>query len=586
MMTPILKKTYDALNIYLSKFQIIFITVLFGMGLLLLLFPNSYWANDNIGIIPVIKLGFTTSFMSAILGRFLSLFYLYIHYGFPWYAVFLYLIHGLSITFFIYSATLAISNGTHLFRILLLYLVIYSMMVLRLGYNAASIMIGANSLLLFCLYLKKSVKIRRSVIFLLGISFSFSYLLRTRSIYGIIIFSLPVLILFFIYLKNRKYPYILLFLLPAILFIGLNNYYTANFTSARYKEYVEYNKVRGRFHDFPISEDNIQNKRILDANDWSRNDYVAFSSWFFHDENIFSIEKINNIFEHSVTQDKKGLPLKEIAGNIGIFCYTYLIYLITLVFILLTIGFYSSHRTVIMSLVYSMYCLGGMLYMNESYRFPERIGIPVFLLVYSYLALIFIITKTDYADGIDSGNRKVRPKYDRILYVFYTAVLILGVFAVKWEIIRIHSKQSDINEIVDAINRLPSDSVVMFQPARGLEPVYYSPLKSPAIKNDINIITGGWNIFSERYYYQTRKAGVENGQDLFPYLIDNDRLYLVIASSSYKRCVATYFKEHYQNRISWIRVAKAAGRTVYKITGNEKETQRRKPDNNYQRQAE
>jgi hypothetical protein len=49
-------------------------------------------------------------------------------------------------------------------------------------------------------------------------------------------------------------------------------------------------------------------------------------------------------------------------------------------------------------------------------------------------------------------------------------------------------------------------------------------------------------------------------------MIESERLHFLIASDSYKRCIARYFAEHYQGIADWSPVEEVNGRTVYRIT--------------------
>lgn len=572
------EKTEYAVISYISlrKFLIIFVFVLSGVGLLLLLFPISYWANDNNGILNVIKLGYTAFFMSAILGRFLSNLYLHVSNGFPWYAVFLYLAHGLSITLFIYSLTLAIKDRILFFRVLLLYLAIYSLMIFRVGYNGASIMIGSNALLLFGLCILKIPDVGKRLTIVLGILFSFSYLIRERSVQAIVIFSIPAMLLLFFYMKRRRVLLTLLFLLPSILFIGFNHYYTSNYTSSTYRRYRDFNEVRGEFHDFTIATENMENEDILEANDWSSNDYMAFMYWFFPDEKIFGKEKVDNIFKYSVQRSRHDLSFDEYLRKSRVFLEKYWFYLAALIFILLAIALRASRRVLIPCLAYSLYSMGGILYLNLYYRFPLRIGLPIFLLVYSFLAFIYIVEK-HYIIEADTISKKIpRPVFGVLLGVFYIALLFIATFKVDSYFERVRLQKKRVRNIVKTINLLPPESIVTFQPGRGIQLLYLSPLGDISIRSDIYLLTGGWNTFSERYYHQLSQAGVRKGMDLVTYLIESNRFYAVIADDYFKDCLDTYFREHYTGDVYWTQFATVSKRTIYWITDYETEMQKRR----------
>src|SRR5690606_37725176 len=86
-------------------------------------------------------------------------------------------------------------------------------------------------------------------------------------------------------------------------------------TSSEYKEFVEFNSVRGLVHGFPVAKRNEKNRKLLNINAWTENDYAIMLYWFFQHEGKFNKEKFQNIlkFDKKAASEIKRLSAANLA---------------------------------------------------------------------------------------------------------------------------------------------------------------------------------------------------------------------------------------------------------------------------------
>jgi len=148
------------MKLYLSTsiptwFSSVLITSIFFLVVLTGIEPV-FLVNDNYGIIYNLENGFVSPFIGYMWSNFLILLYWLMNGSVSWYGVSLYICHFISVLLFIESLFRMKLLRMILIPIIVLYLTIYFMFLLKVDYSGASIMIGANSLVFFLIYLKNT----------------------------------------------------------------------------------------------------------------------------------------------------------------------------------------------------------------------------------------------------------------------------------------------------------------------------------------------------------------------------------------------------------------------------------------------
>jgi len=306
-------------------------------------------------------------FINFIYAKLLNLLY-YIYPGIEWYTLLFVLFNILSTSII---ATLVIkSKNKQIIKIIFLVFLatLFLQMNIHLQFTKTSAMLMLSGLMLF--YKGEST---RSII-IAGILLILGSFVRFE-VAGLIL--LIVFPLFVIKLFDKKKKIIskanvglLLSVLLIVFFKQLDtNYYNSN---VEWKNYKEYNKVRGKINDNPNS-----GKLKLFPEGVTENDYKSLHS-FFIDPSVFTLDKLNKIVEmESVNNSINYLNIKKLFKN-----YTLWFTLLTLLFLVLLFSKIEYKPKIKMaSLFISVIVILCFISLNGLVKYRVFISvIPVFIL--------------------------------------------------------------------------------------------------------------------------------------------------------------------------------------------------------------
>ncbi|MEK6734210.1 MAG: hypothetical protein AABY27_03800, partial [Pseudomonadota bacterium] len=124
---------------------------------------------------------------------------------------------------------------------------------------------------------------------------------------------------------------------------------------------------------------------------------------------------------------------------------------------------------------------------------------------------------------------------------YRTCIFIIGlaIFMTKDSFINKHN----IDSVNLLLNDIKADSVLLPQATFfNMIYTYSNPLKELNVK--YTIIPTGWTIFSPRFYNVLRDIGLKKGSDIFPYLIQSEKAF-IIGGKDIIMPVSTFIKETY-----------------------------------------
>ncbi len=519
---------------------LIFLLVYFG--LILYFLPVQYAVNDDYAILTEIKNNVNTSFMSPILGYFLSFLY-YLNACIPWYGLFLYFIHFVALYILITTVLKRNWNKMLSYGFLFIYLVFYLDFLQKVSYNNSSIMLGITVVVYFLFNIRNLSNARS---FLVGLLFAISYLIRGEAIFFVLCFSAPAF-----YLEKKYYRKMFYLLFPAIMIISLHMM-TDNFAfSEEQKNFNEFNKLRGAFHCYPVAMDNYNNQNILKANNWTKNDYWALDAWFFMDERKFNAETMENIFKYSIQgKSEFNTMLNEVTGNIKGY---YIYYLFAAIFLLLFIPG-SSYASCLIASGYFIYCFSGIVVLQLFFRFPSHIAAQVFMIM--FLVMFFL-----------ACSFEIKLSYRRksiviILLVLY--LLTLKIYDISKSISNTARMIEFFNRVyVVQLNQKYQDGIFILPIMPSFLPIEYSgPFMEAKLK--INIIPYGWLTYSPSFYKSIKKhLKVDNAYELFPAIALRNDVYLM-GTEHWMQFVQIYLNETFGNKYRLMRIAQLGGWTIGK----------------------
>ncbi len=342
-----------------------------------------YESNDDMGMIQLIagKLGLTATpdaiFLSLPLSSLLYLFYKTVP-ALPWYGI---LMYGLLFTGCI-SGIRAIfrSAGNEAAKIICLSVLLacYSYLIYRLNFAAASLFLWVTTAAAIAAdNLNNTPVSARSWIY--GTLFGISYLVRPDLQFMVITlgFSIP-LAATFLFTQNRSRRLIAAatpLLLAIMIATGAAMLYRS---SPEYESFASYNIIRSEYLDTARSFQNSQTGRALIATGWTPADYMMAGSWWLHDGNIFSGEKLALFMQNN----SKPTALASLATlKIAISQNLPLIAMIVLALLPVALfktnnESFSARKSLILAGSFSLTVLALLVVM--AIRFPTRIAIPLF----------------------------------------------------------------------------------------------------------------------------------------------------------------------------------------------------------------
>jgi len=551
-----------------NNFRIAAVVILY-MVVVLGLSPRAFLINDDMGILFEIRGGFAVSFMSLILGRCLSLLY-GLAPSFPFYGIFLYLMHACSLYLFIKAfSRLGRFNAWFPF-FLIAYLSLYARFLMEVSYTNASFMIGINALM-YC-FSRLMEEEKRTVVFMMfGLFFAFCFLVRKWVPFALLIFS-AVIFAWLLIRYKRSWKGLAVFFIPVMLIFSADWLMARYGVSETYKAYQRFNSLRGNVQDSPILNQNKRNPRLLMANGWTENDMMLFHYWFFTNERKFNETTMKNFFIEK--SPGRAVRPKDVMSRTGPLIAEYYIQFFLLASLLVLTVFLARPKENKVVLLNAVYISAGMLALRLFAHIHPHVGNPLFLLpLASTVLLVF--------QG--PANAAPRKPWSRPLYAFFVAccmavLLLNGIgHARRAEYLTAMLKKE--RTITQRMNAAYSGALFLARVPDWIQ--YIDPLRESS--NTFEMIPTSCNAFSERFYdIIGRRVGVKRGDDLFPRFFSLKNAY-VIWRTDFRTNFKTYLLQNYGLRCEFVLIEmldKLNG--VFKVSGRMAARRRPKTSPNQQ----
>jgi hypothetical protein len=414
--------------------------------------------------------------------------------------------------------------------------------------------------------LKKELDVK--YFFLSGLILSLSFLVRSDALYGALLFSLPPLAwigakwLFKIRPKQFFFFAISALLLPLVVTFGIEKGLYKYSTTDQYKEFSEFNYLRGYIHELPISLEAENNKEMYKANDWSKNDFKMFRNWFFADETKFNKEKIQRVLDlnpQSSTLEKiYNITWENIEIHSKGIWDAYYLQILGLVSV--SVLAILSEQFLALSIVgYNIYVFIGLVLMAEALRVPPRVAEPI-LLGSTVIAIIFIQLQ---------GIKNHKKFSARALGIALCVVVTFPLIFLQWESLQaerrqILVKQRLIEEHLEKRNKLYHGKMLYVQPGFQDWLTNKDPFEPEKYKITFKTLGGGWTTYSPFFYENLKNTlGISKAREMLPALIDNEKA-LIEASPSFISNLARYAGENYGLRVD-VQEAPEFGQNIYRL---------------------
>ena len=522
-------------NFYIAAVVILYVAMVLGFS------PRGFSTNDDIGILSDIRGGFGVSHMSLVLGRCLSLLY-GLAPSFPFYGVFLYLMHALSLYLFIKAFSRLRGFAAWFPFFLVAYLSLYARFLMQVSYNNASFMIGINALI-YCVSRLMEEERRKVVFMLSGLLFAFCFMVRKQALLGVLLFS-AVIFAWLLLRDRRSWKGLAIFFIPALLIVSTDRLMARYGVSETYKAYQRFNSLREEIHGYPILVWNKDNSHLLRANGWTKNDMILFRYRFFPNERKFNETTMKNFFLEKLP--RRALRPKEAISRTGRLIDDFPIQFFFFASLLVLTVFLTRFKESALVLLNTVYISAGMLAMKMFVKLPHRIGDPLFLLPLAWTVLFIFQGR---------ANAEPRKTWNRPLYAFFIASCIAilsfnGIgYARRAEYLTSRLKKE--KAITQRLNAAYSGALFLatFWPwSQDVDPLTTS-------NNTYERIPSGWTTFSERFYdIIGRRVGVNQGYDLFPRFLRLKNAYIIGSKDFIKGSVNRYLWENYRLRSTFVKL--------------------------------
>lgn len=544
--------TFNTFNrTWVDKYQNLLI-LLFSITYVILsltLFKTSFHVNDDVAILNFIKEGFSVFFMSELLGYFLSFLYIKTSPLVPWYGLYFTLFNIIILYLSLKSLYYLIENKNYFFMSCGIFLLFFTPYIISITYTISALMIGTVALIYFSINLGKVISIKTTL--LLGILFAHSYLFRTDAPIALVLFSLPFLV-YLIVKFQYKIKYILLFFLPLILILVVNTAISNYIKSAELKSYQEFNTIRGKFHGFPVSDINTNNKVILEKNNWSENDYLMLKNWMFWDESKYNINTLSNIFTYSMNITEQNINLTNICYALNQLLKHYKYYIIVLIILILYSFNKLDQKHFVLILLYMTYFFLGALTFELFYRFPERLAVPLFILSIFILLYLLKNQKQDYPFNIKKRT-----------ILFIAIIIISPLFNnTKHKVVASERSWENTYLMFNYLQTNYSEYIFVNQAGTPLSNPILSPFEE--FTYNLQIIDGGWPIFSPYFYFQLEKFGLTKGEDIYLFLLNHDNV-LFAGNNTGAMLIKKFIEEKYGKKCNSIQIDDLKSFKIYRI---------------------
>jgi len=508
----------------------------------------AFLISDDVGILRNLENGFEAPFISMLFGKILLALYRAAP-SVPWYGLSLAAAHVASLGLFLSALFRLPFPRRWSWAVAALYLAVYAGFLVRVSFNSASMMLGANALLAWPSFRAAGTAPRPASAVGLGCALAGSYLIRVDGFYLVLLLGWPLLCAPG---AARRLP---LFAAPAILVLLLNVLVVSRFAPGEYRRYAEYNLARGRFMDFPVAQANTNNAALMAAVAWSPNDYRMLTHWFFLDEQVFSRARL----EEAVRREDlaRRAPPGYAASCLNAFWSRYHRHVGLLGLTLLWLGALAPPRTRLALGMYTGYALAVMLGLAVLYRFPLRVGAPSFLTAASVLPFL------------SAGNARMARSRWPAAAVGSVVALFAGLWAaeaVSWSRENAASR-AVLDETAAVLREYPSDTLFVTEPAIGIRMEFMHPLQMRRAYPG-NILPAGWATFSPLFYAVLEGHGLARGAEILPRAVDNPGILFILYNENFGELVAAWLREHAgeEVRVENVR-ALPDDRGIYRLAG-------------------
>lgn len=478
-----------------------------------------------------------------------------------WHSIYLLCMQFLCFTLIGYKIVKKHDNGISIVLYTIFASIAYTTMLLLIQYTSVAALLILTSFVLLIDMLEKDEELNTKDIVAIFLLYTLGVMTRTQAILIAAPFILVYLIINYIkliffksvskdkFFKIIKY-YAVYLIITVILFLSNYLIYNSNET---YREYVQYNNIRTVLHD-RVNLDYEKDKQIFEEIGWSKNDYDIFYTFGFGDENIFSKENLQKLYNYAIEKyGKYQINNNTLADFIDevkdskIFIFSIIVLFISL--------FKGDYENIILFLIT---ILMQILYIFIGRNMP-RVVIPEYIAGLSLMIYNLKLNKSDINTGLKNYTIMC-------LMIFFTCALVGTAYSFNYKL----KYYKNYQEIIEYTNNNKQNVYLYTVPSLQFRYLAYSVYQMPPKGSFSNLrVIGGWDMYTQNYYDFKNRYQLEGTLlDLLKenvYLIDGDVNWSGKIYNNYKGNIISAIKEHYNIDTSCTKIKEFDNIKIYKL---------------------
>ena len=304
--------------------------------------------------------------------------------------------------------------------------------------------------------------------------------------------------------------------------------------SEQWEEYSEFNKNRAQVVD-NIVVNYAENQEKLQEIGLSENDLKCVYQWIFADKEVFSADRMQKLAEINPAQTRLNFDFVDILKKMIGLNYNYY-FLFVIVLALYFSGLKKSPY--ILATSFLVYGEIAALYIRN--RPVERIMIPIYIIG----SLLLFIGGKNYKGVKSRKSFPVVGTLFALMLMFAQVNMIIDNNKLTEEY---EARNNKYKEVYEYINQ--HHEWLFAGSSSTLNGLLYNDNvlgigTQMSVENVIKL--GSWDIYSSRYYYQTKKYNIEDPDRLILGMADNENVvYIVNSDNTYeKNSLKQFFLEH------------------------------------------
>ena len=498
----------------------------------------AYETNDDIGMQGVVAGSYGTPlphliFSNVLIGLVLKSLYSAAG-GFPWYGLYLYLLHFVSLVALFY-AVLSDRRGPSRLRMLALAGVLalfHLQMWMQLQFTSTALLLGASGLVLYAAAAREGG--RRRVFFAAGVMVGLAPLVRWESLPALALLGLPVLVVFVRRVPWRRQA--LFAATAAVVVLGASLAQAAYYQGKpEWRAFFAFNHVRGVLHQSTALGE--IGPELLDQIGWSRNDLTMFAGWFFNDESVYETGDLQAIADSlpptvaPATTLAALRPLREGADDLV---------RLGLLAALGTLAWVEGgRRGRWLVLLSTATCAATLLGLAVFAKLPNRVALPIV----AFPALLFLIRPDSRPEAGRGRPGRGTAAAQAAVAAVAVAALVVGSLTAQSLETRHHEADAYLRRILGQFEAIDPDGLFVSWGAQwplgnsALSPWRRGGLGGPAR------LALGWPTGSPMQHKWMARWGIT---DLYTAIALRPDVYLPLRPHGLGNLYLTYLQEHYE----------------------------------------